>query len=92
MVESARFECLGCKTAFEAFRRRSVMSSDGKRPVAFEVKLPGGTWERVSGRPAVKCPKCGNAEPAKLRPAAPAPPAPPKGEGVEPPMPPAPTP
>ena len=68
------------------------MSSDGKRPVAFEVKLPGGSWERTSSRPAVKCPKCGNADPAKLRPAAPAPLPPPKGENPDPLAPPAPNP
>jgi len=35
MVESSQQQCLACNKTFEAFRRRSVMSSDGKRLVAF---------------------------------------------------------
>lgn len=84
VVESARYQCAACKAEFEAFRRRSVMSDDGKRPVAFEVKLPGSdAWERMK-HPPVKCPKCGNEDPAKLLPAPP-PIAPPKRPGGPPP-------
>lgn len=70
VVESGRYECLACEKTFEAFRRRSVMSSDGKRPVAFEVKLPGGAWQRMK-QPPLKCTHCGNEDAGRLRPVAP---------------------
>jgi len=70
VVESVRLKCAACGKTFEAYRRRTIMSKDGKRPVGVETKAADGAWKR-GVKPAVKCPGCGNADPATLLPAIP---------------------
>jgi len=70
MVESVRYTCGGCGKVVEVFRRRTIMSSDGKRPVGFEIKMPGGEWQRTKP-PKPTCPACGNDDPATLQPKVP---------------------
>ena len=70
VVESVRYQCGACGKTSEICRRRTIMSADGKRPMGVETKAAGGEWRRRA-RPAVKCPGCGNEDPAKLTPALP---------------------
>jgi len=71
VVESVRYKCEACGKTSEVYRRRTIMSPDGKRPVGVETKTAGGAWQR-GVKPAVKCPSCGNEDPTKLTPALPA--------------------
>jgi endogenous inhibitor of DNA gyrase (YacG/DUF329 family) len=59
-------KCAACGKSFEAHRRRTIMSKDGKRLVGFEIKKSGGDWERVK-KPPVKCPGCGKENAANLK-------------------------
>lgn len=70
MVESVRYQCTACGKTFEARRQRTIMSKDGKRPVGLEMKTEDGKWDRAT-KLAPKCPGCGNADPAKLKPVVP---------------------
>jgi len=70
MVESVRYQCAACGKTFEARRQRTIMSKDGKRPVGLEMKTAEGKWERAT-KLVPKCPGCGNADPAKLKPVVP---------------------
>jgi len=67
VVESVRYKCGACGKTFEAYRRRTVMSKDGKRAIGVETKVAGGDWVRGK-KPPLKCPGCGNDDPAKLQP------------------------
>ena len=69
VVESVRLKCGACGKTLEAYRRRTVMSKDGKRPVGVETRIGDGPWQ--AGTPAPKCPGCGNADPARLQPVLP---------------------
>ena len=69
VVESVRLKCGSCNKTLEAFRRRTVMSKDGKRPVGVETKTGDGAWQ--AGTPAPKCPGCGNTDSARLQPVLP---------------------
>jgi hypothetical protein len=70
VVESVRLKCGACGKTFEAHRRRTVMSADGRRAVGVETKAGGGAWQRAQ-KPAAKCPGCDNDDPARLSPAVP---------------------
>jgi len=70
VVETVRSKCEACGKTFELFRRRTIMSKGGKRPIGVEIKMPDGQWERGK-KPVVKCPGCGNTDAAKLQPVLP---------------------